>query len=67
MPPNLKKVAYAATRQSAERRKGEFQRWARGEGLKPAAGLLDKKVQNATAVIWKMLLVAETKFRKLNS
>ena len=27
----LKKVAYAPTRQSAERRKGEFQRWARGE------------------------------------
>ncbi len=25
-----------------------------------------KKVANATAVIWKMLLVAETKFRKLN-
>ena len=26
-----------------------------------------KKVANATAVIWKMLLVAETKFRKLNT
>lgn len=26
-----------------------------------------KKVANATAVIWKMLLVAETKFRKLNA
>ncbi len=25
------------------------------------------KVANATAVIWKMLLVAETKFRKLNA
>ena len=38
----LKKVAYAPTRQSAERRKGEFQRLARGEGLEPAAGLLDE-------------------------
>ena len=106
----LKKVTYAPRRQSAERRKGEFQRWARGEGLERAAGLLDedwermvsyyrypkehwrhlrttnviespfaalrlrtdaakrfKKVENATAVIWKMLLVAETKFRKLNA
>ena len=26
-----------------------------------------KKVENATAVIWKMLPVAETKFRKLNA
>ena len=26
-----------------------------------------KKVANATAVIWKMLLVAETKFRQLNA
>ena len=26
-----------------------------------------KKVENATAVIWKMLLVAESKFRRLNS
>ena len=106
----LKKVTYAPRRQSAERRKGEFQRWARGEGLERAAGLLDedwermvsyyrypkehwrhlrttnviespfaalrlrtdaakrfKKVENATAVIWKMLLVADTKFRKLNA
>ena len=26
-----------------------------------------KEVANATAVIWKMLLVAETRFRKLNA
>ena len=26
-----------------------------------------KKVENATAVIWKMLLIAEKRFRKLNA
>ena len=26
-----------------------------------------KKVENATAVIWKMLLIAESRFRRLNA
>ena len=106
----LTPVAYAQTRTQAERRRREFQIWARGEGLERAAELIEedwqrmvsfyrypkahwrhlrttnviespfaalrlrtnaakrfKKVANATAVIWKMLLVAETKFRKLNA
>lgn len=106
----LREVVYAPTQAQAERRKGEFQSWAGGEGLERAARLLDadwermvsyyrypqahwrhlrttnvvespfaalrlrtdaakrfKKVANATAVIWKMLLVAERKFRKLNA
>ena len=35
--------------------------------LRTEAAKRFKKVANATAVIWKMLLVAETKFRKLNA
>ena len=35
--------------------------------LRTDAAKRSKKVANATAVIWKMLLVAETKFRKLNA
>ena len=106
----LKDVAYAPTLRQAERRRREFQSWARGRGLQRAAELIEqdwermvsfyrypqahwrhlrttnviespfaalrlrtdaakrfKKVANATAVIWKMLLVAETKFQKLNA
>ena len=35
--------------------------------LRTDAATRFKKAANATAVIWKMLLVAETKFRKLNA
>lgn len=35
--------------------------------LRPAAAKRYKKVENATAVIWKTLLVAERSFRRLNA
>lgn len=35
--------------------------------LRPAAAKRDKKVENATAVIWKTLLIAERTFRRLDA
>jgi putative transposase len=103
-------IAYAETREDAERLKGKFQEWCRKKGCEKAGELLEedwermvayysfpqehwrhlrttnivespfaavrlrttaakryKKVENATAVIWKLLRVAESRFRKLNA
>lgn len=103
-------IPYAATREDAERRKAEFQRWCQRRDYAGAARLLDedwermvtfyrfpqehwahlrttnpvespfaalrlrtdaakrfKTVTNATAVMWKMLLIAEQRFRRLNA
>jgi len=106
----LPKVAYAESREAAERAKATFQRWCRERGYEDAARLLDedwermvtffrfpkeqwghlrttnpvespfaalrlrtvaakrfKQVENATAVIWKLLLLAERTFRRLHA
>jgi transposase-like protein len=106
----LTAIAYAETKQEAERKKRVFREWCSKKGYEPAGELLDhdwgrmttfyafakehwkhlrttnivespfatvrlrttaakryKKVKNATAVIWKTLLVAEKSFRKLNA
>jgi len=106
----LAAIAYAETREAAERQKAAFQRWAAQRGHDDAARRLDrgwdrfvtfyqfpkehwghlrttnpvespfaavrlrtdaakrfKKVGNATAIIWKMLLVAERRFRRLTA
>lgn len=106
----LAAIAYAETREAAERQKAGFQRWATQRGHDDAARRLDrdwdrfvtfyqfptehwthlrtsnpvespfaalrlrtdaakrfKKVGNATAIIWKMLLVAERRFRRLTA
>jgi len=103
-------IPYAATREDAERRKAESQRWCQRRDCLGAARLLDedwermvtfyrfpqehwahlrttnplespfaalrlrtdaakrfKSVTNATAVTWKMLLLAEHRFRRLNA
>jgi len=106
----LQKVAYAESREAAERAKATFQRWCEPHGYEEAGRALDedwermvtffgfpkqhwshlrttnpvespfaalrlrtvaakrfKKVENATAVIWKLLLLAERTFRRLNA
>ena len=106
----LGKVAYAESREAAERAKATFQSWCRQRAYEDAARLLDedwerlvtffrfpkqhwihlrttnpvespfaalrlrtvaakrfKKVENATAVIWKLLLVGERKFQRLHA
>jgi transposase-like protein len=106
----LAAIAYAETRDEAERQKAAFQRWAAQRGHDDAARRLDrdwdrfvtfyqfpkehwphlrtsnpvespfaalrlrthaakrfKKVGHATAIIWKMLLVAERRFRRLTA
>jgi transposase-like protein len=106
----LRALAYAGTREEAERLKRTFQSWCQTQGYTAAAQVLDqdwermvtfyrfpkdhwihlrttnvvespfaalrlrtdaakrfKKVENATAVIFKMLLVAEKRFRRLNA
>ena len=106
----LDKIAYAATREAAERAKATFQRWCQERAYEDAGRLLDedwermvtffgfpqahwthlrttnpvespfaalrlrtaaakrfKKVENATAVIWKLLLVGERKFQRLHA
>lgn len=106
----LAAIAYAETREDAERQKTAFQRWATQRGHDDAARRLErdwdrfvtfyqfpqehwvhlrtsnpvespfaalrlrtdaakrfKKVGNATAIIWKMLLVAERRFRRLTA
>ena len=106
----LRKIAYAETREQAERAKAAFQRWCQGRDYADAGRLLNedwermvtffrfpkehwghlrttnpvespfaalrlrtdaakrfKKVENATAVIWKLLLIAEQRFRRLNA
>lgn len=103
-------IPYAPTREDAERRKAEFQRWCQRRDCVGAARLLDqdwermvtfyrfpqehwahlrttnplespfaalrlrtdaakrfKSVTNATAVMWKMLMIAEHRFRRLNA
>ena len=39
-------------------------RYARREGVDPAAAKRSKRVENAPAVIWKTLLIAERTFRR---
>ena len=106
----LAAIAYAETREAAERQKAAFQHWATQRGHDDAARRLDrdwdrfvtfyqfpkehwghlrttnpvespfaalrlrtdaakrfKKVGNATAIIWKMLLIAERRFRRLTA
>jgi transposase-like protein len=106
----LRALAYAGTREEAERLKRTFQSWCQTQGYTATAQVLDqdwermvtfyrfpkdhwihlrttnvvespfaalrlrtdaakrfKKVENATAVIFKMLLVAEKRFRRLNA
>jgi putative transposase len=106
----LRAVAYAGTREEAERLKRVFQSWCHAQGYSGAAHLLEqdwdrmvtfyrfpkdhwihlrttnvvespfaalrlrtdaakrfKKVENATAVIFKMLLIAEKRFRRLHA
>lgn len=106
----LRKIAYAESRQEAEREKTIFKAWCAEKGYTKAAQMIDedwermvaffdypkehwqhlrttnpvespfsalrlrtdaarrfKKAENAIAVVWKMLLVAESRFRKLNA
>ncbi len=106
----LTAIAYAETREEAERRKAEFQRWVARRGHEEAARVLErdwdrfvtfyqfpkehwphlrtsnpvespfaalrlrtdaakrfKKVGNATTIIWKMLMLAERRFRRLTA
>jgi transposase-like protein len=106
----LRGMMYADTRETATRRKEQFQAWCRKQGCAPAGELLDhdwdrlvayyafplehwkhlrttnpvespfaavrlrttaakryKRVENATAVLWKTLLLAERTFRRLNA
>lgn len=106
----LRALAYAETREEAERLKRIFQNWCQTQGYTAAAQVLDQdwermvafyrfpkdhwihlrttnvvespfaalrlrtdaakrfqKVENATAVIFKMLLIAERRFRRLNA
>ena len=106
----LSKIAYAESREAAERAKATLQSWCRERGYEEAGRLLDedwermvtffgvpkqhwthlrttnpvespfaalrlrtvaakrfKKVENATAVIWKLLLVGERKFQRLHA
>jgi len=106
----LTQIAYAETKQEAERLKEKFQEWSRQRGFEKAGQLLEedwdrlvayysfpqehwvhlrtpnvvespfaavrlrtdaakryKKADNATAVIWKVLMVAESRFRRLNA
>ncbi len=103
-------IPCAESREEAEKRKEEFQTWARSKELPKAAELIDedwdrmvtfysfpkehwkhlrttnvvespfaavrirtsaakryKKVEHATAVIWKLLLIAERNFRRLDA
>lgn len=106
----LRKIAYAETREEAEKAKASFQAWARKKGWEKAAEILGddwdrmttffdfpkehwihlrttniiespfaaarlrtdaarryKRSHRAAAVLWKLLLVAEKHFRKLNA
>src|SRR6266851_3052369 len=62
----LTKIPYAETREEAERQKVGFQAFA-AMRLRTAAAKRFKKVENATAVIWKTLRVAEHSFRRLDA
>ena len=106
----LTKIAYAESREAAEKEKAAFKGWCAGKGYVKAGELIDedwermvaffsypnehwqhlrttnpvespfaalrlrtdaakrfKKVESATAVVWRMLLVAEKRFRKVNA
>lgn len=106
----LRSIAYAETRQQAEKQKRAFQLWCRERHFQAAADCLDhdfermvsfyrypkehwvhlrttnpiespfaavrlrtdagkrfKRVDSATALIWKTLMIAETTFRRLNA
>ena len=106
----LRGVAYAASRQEAEKRRDEFVRWCQEQGHERAGAALIRdwermvtfyrfppehwrhirttnvvespfaalrlrtdaakryrKVSNATAIIWKMLMLAEKSFRRLDA
>ena len=78
----LTKIPYAETREAAERQKLAFQTWATKKGvaavgpiespfaavrLRTTAAKRFKRVENATAVIWKTLLIAERTFRRLDA
>jgi transposase-like protein len=108
--PMLSAIAYAPTREEAERRRTEFEAWCRKRGhteaiatihrdwermvtfyrfptehwihlrttnivesplaalrLRTDAAKRYKRVDRATAVIWKMLMIAQKKFRRLNA
>jgi transposase-like protein len=108
--PLLSAIAYAETRNEAERHRARFEAWCRQRGFTAAAETLTrdwermvtfyqfprahwvhlrttniverplavlrlrtdaakryKRVDRATAVIWKMLMVAQQKFRRLNA
>ena len=103
-------IPYSATREEAEKGRGNFEAWCKTNGFEKAAEVLArdwermmsfysfpkehwhhirttnvvespfaslrlrtdaakrfKKVENATAVIWKMMLVSEKRFRRLDS
>ena len=106
----LRKIAYADSREEAEKAKVIFKAWCKEKGYTKASELIDedwermvaffdypkehwqhlrttnpvespfsalrlrtdaarrfKKAENAIAVVWKMLLVSESRFRKLNA
>jgi putative transposase len=106
----LTQIAYAQTKEEAQRLKEKFQEWSVRRGFERAGQILEedwerlvayyafpaehwthlrttnivespfaavrlrtdaarryKKVENATAVIWKVLMVAEGRFRRLNA
>jgi putative transposase len=106
----LTQIAYAETKEEAERLKGRFQEWSQRRGFERAGQLLEedwerlvayysfpkehwvhlrttnvvespfaavrlrtdaakryKRADNATAVIWKVLMIAESRFRRLNA
>jgi putative transposase len=106
----LRKIAYAKSRDEAQREKKAFQLWCESTGHKNAAKLIDedwermvaffdfpkehwqhlrttnpvespfaslrlrtnaakrfKRADNATCVVWKMLIIAQSRFRKLNA
>lgn len=106
----LTQIAYAETKEEAERLKNKFREWARGRGFERAGEILEtdwerlvayysfpqehwvhlrttnivespfaavrlrtdaakryKKTDNATTVIWKVLMIAESRFRRLNA
>jgi transposase-like protein len=106
----LRKIAYAADREEAQKEKKAFQGWCEANGYRKAAELMDedwgrmmaffdfpkehwqhlrttnpvespfaalrlrtnaakrfKKAENATCVVWKMLTIAQSRFRRLNA
>jgi transposase-like protein len=77
----LTAIPYADTREDAERQKRAFQAWCTKKAVSLVGQMLDqdwerlvtaaakryKKVENATAVIWKTLLIADRTFRRLDA